>query len=1041
MPVSYEMFFLEEMLTKRTRELERFRFTELASIAPMTAMEGCKDPDHVNLSMPETIEGGEVRIGDDFVGRDRYLWVQKTVALPSHLDGCEVYGLFNFGRTGGGHNSGFESLLYVDGHPYQAVDTNHSDVNFESLAGKTVTLTFMLWTGLEGGGPKREMRHRIQQADIGYLHGETDELYYLGKAIFKTVKLLEDDAPVRHDLIAALNRAYQKIDWDEDRFYDTVGAALASLKADLAGMEKHSDVTVNVVGHTHIDVAWLWRLKHTREKAMRSFSTVLRLMEEFDEYVFLQTQPQLYQYIKSDCPEIYEMIRQRVAEGRWEADGGMWLEADCNISSGEALTRHFLYGMRLIEQEFGHKCEYLWLPDVFGYSWALPQILKGVGIESFVTSKISWNKFNTMPNDLFKWRGIDGSEVMTYFLTVPELGDDFNNRYATYNGMISPRTLIGTWKKFRNKDICREVLIPYGYGDGGGGVNRNMLKMRRAMENLPGVPNVRPDRAGNFLRRVHEAVDKTDRYVSTWDGELYLEFHRGTYTSQGYNKKMNRFMEFALAECEWLSEMAHLAGGVYDQDALVTGWQTILRNQFHDIIPGSSIGEVYADCRREYGQTADALRTVAKNAFSTLAKEEKDAWTVWHFGSFARRAQVFIPETRDGVFTDDAGNLLPAQKAGNGWWVSVEIPALTLRTVRFAEKVCEAAVSPFCADLENRSIRTPFYLAQWDENGHLTRLYDEENKAEVIPAGEKANVLRVYEDRPLEYDNWELDPFYVLKSDDAVLSKTPELIECGAVRAVIRFEYTYRHSSFVQDVIFYADSRRIDFETRADWHEDSRILKAVFPVDIRATKATYDIQYGHVERPNHFNTSWDYARFEVVGHKWADLSEDNYGVSLMNNCKYGYSIHNNVMQITLLKAGKYPDTEADIGQHAFTYALLPHSGSVTAGNTIEEAVALNLPARVLSGASASVPAAFSTDCRNVAFDAVKKSEDGDSLIVRFHECRGGKAEAELIPGFKAVSFTPCNLREEPIGETIAASTLHTRLRPFEIQTWKVEVEA
>ena len=1033
------MFLTEEKFLRRVEELGKFRFTDAVSIAPMAAMAGNLETDEVYCAAPEEIAGGEIAIGDEFVGRDRYLWARKTVTLPRHMDGREVYGMFDFGKTGGGHNSGFESLLYVDGQPYQGVDTNHNDVNFEALAGKTVTLTFLLWTGLEGGGPKREFRHRIQQADIGYLHTATDRLYYLAKAVVETVRLLHGDDPTRCALCAAMDRALQRIDWDKDCFYDTVEDALEVLQTELAKHKKESDVTVNVVGHTHIDVAWLWRLKHTREKAQRSFATVLKLMEEFPEYVFLQSQPQLYDYIRKDNPQLYEKIKARVAEGRWEADGGMWLEADCNITSGEALTRQFLYGMGLLQKEFGHRCEYLWLPDVFGYSWALPQILRGVGIDTFMTTKISWNQYNTMPHDLFRWRGIDGSEVMTYFITTPGEKDELHGRFSTYNGMVTPHSVLGSWMKFRDKDLSRETLLSYGYGDGGGGVNREMLKMRRAMEQVPGLPNVKTGRAGDFFRRMHENIDSTDQYVHTWDGELYLEYHRGTYTSQGYNKRMNRRLELALAECEWLSGMARLAGGSYDQESLVRSWQTVLRHQFHDIIPGSSIGEVYRDSRTEYGETAEDLRLVAHNALHTLTRPEEDAWTLWHFGSFGRRDTVFVEESREGVFTDSQGRVLTAQKADGGYWVEVELPPLCASTIRFVRGQAPDAAPVFRVDMADGTIVTPYYEAAWDEEGHLTRLYDRDNHREVLPAGAKANVLEVYEDKPVAHDNWDIDIYYTFKQETAKLVKAPELVECGALRAVLRFTYRYRHSSFVQDVIFYGDSRRIDFKTWADWHEDHRVMKAAFPVDIRSTKATYEIQYGHVERPTHFNTSWDYARFEVVAQRWADLSEEGYGVSLLNDCKYGHNIKDNVMRITLLKASKHPDTEADMGEHSFTYALLPHTGTVAAGDTIEEAVKLNLPVRALAGAAAELPPAFLCPDRSVAIDAVKKCEDDDCLILRIHECRGRQAEVELTPGFAMSAYAGCNLLEEQQEPWVEAKTIRTHLRPFQIRTFKLRV--
>ena len=346
------MFFVDEKLAARARTLGEMRYRDLQTLFPMRSMENMAGPDEVNHTFPGRVDGGEMNQNDFFIGRDRYLWLQKEVQLPQCPENCQVVGLFDFGKTGGGFNSGFESLLYVDGHPWQGVDTYHNDVILDSFAGKEVQLTFMLWTGLEGGGPHVTHYHQMKQAAIGFLDLPTDHLYYYAKAISQTVKLLPENAPEKYELENALNRAILLIDWDGD-FYGTVPEALASLEESLSKMEKHTPVTVHCVGHTHIDVAWLWRLKHTREKAMRSFSTALRLMEEFDEYVFMQSQPQLCAYIKEDCPELFEQIKAKVANGQWEADGGMWLEADCNISSGESLVRQFLHGCRFVREEFG----------------------------------------------------------------------------------------------------------------------------------------------------------------------------------------------------------------------------------------------------------------------------------------------------------------------------------------------------------------------------------------------------------------------------------------------------------------------------------------------------------------------------------------------------------------------------------------------------------------------------------------------------------------------------------------------------------------
>ena len=370
------MFFEKEKFRQRAAELEGRRWTGMQSVDWFYTKEGGLDADEVYTSCPEAFAGDKIRLGDEFAGRDRYIWLQREITIPEEKEGCKVMGYFNFGRTGGGGNSGFEALLYINGQPFQGVDTNHREVVLTPFAGQTVLMTFLLWSGLEGGGPVRTQYHRIAEAQIGYLDNNLDELYYLASAAAESLTYLAEDSTDRTELARALDATMAILDWDKDRLPETGAEALAFLKAALDGMPKNSAVTVYATGHTHIDVSWLWRLKHTREKAQRSFATVLRLMEEYPEYHFLQTQPQLYKFLKKDSPEIYEGIKQRVEEGRWEADGGMWLEADCNVTSGESLARQFLYGIRFIEEEFGKKCHFLWLPDVFGYSWALPQIMK-----------------------------------------------------------------------------------------------------------------------------------------------------------------------------------------------------------------------------------------------------------------------------------------------------------------------------------------------------------------------------------------------------------------------------------------------------------------------------------------------------------------------------------------------------------------------------------------------------------------------------------------------------------------------------------------
>lgn len=1029
------MFFTEEKLVRSMQELRQKRYFGYQPITPFIAMEGKLSEDESNLRIPEKIAGSTFGLNDVFEGRDRYLWIEKELTFPEAREGCEIVGLFDFGETGHGGNSGFESMLYLDGHPYQGVDTNHQEVVFSDMGGKQATLTFMLWTGLEGGGAHRTFHHRCKSAHIAYLHKKTDELYYFAYAITETLQFLDRANEQYENLLAALDRALMVVDWDGDRFYETVEDAHAILMSELDRLEKHTDITVHVVGHTHIDVAWLWRLKHTREKAQRSFSTVLRLMDQYDEYIFQQAQPQLYKFIKEGCPELYEKIKEKVAEGKWEPDGGMWVEADCNISSGEALVRQFLHGTRFFEQEFGKKCEYLWLPDVFGYSWALPQILKQCELSTFMTSKISWNQYNSIPHDLFKWKGIDGSEILTYFISTPEVGMDFSHRFATYNGYVTPRTLLGSWTKFKDKALTKNTLIPYGFGDGGGGVNRDMLAMRRATDKIPGIPNVKTSTVGEFFKKIHRDVDNTDRYVHTWDGELYLEYHRGTYTTQCYNKKMNRYLENKLAQVEWLSSLAYILGGEYAQKQLHDAWECVVLHQFHDIIPGSSIREVYEDSRVNY-ERAEAQANAAKTtALDTLLEEKAHTYAVYSTNSFGGKELVLIPETGDVRFTDDAGNVLEAQKCESGYEVAVDVKPFAFVSIHVEPVV--ASVPSHVFAMNDHMLQTPFYTIVWNATGQLTRIYDKETKRNVLKDGCEGNVLEIFEDKPMNHDAWDIDIYYYEKMEKVCATRAPEMIENGPLKAVIRSRYQYNRSTITQDMIVYKNTKRIDFKTHADWHETHKLLKVAFYTDIRTTKATYDIQFGHAERPTHWNNSWDWAKFEVCGHKWADISETGYGVSLLNDCKYGHSIKDGAMKLSLLRSPKAPDTQADMGEHDFTYALYPHKGSVTEGGTIEEANKLNLPAQVVKGTFKDGRTLVKVSDSSVQIDVCKKAEDEDCLIVRMHECRGGRTLVVLSSDYPLRKIVPCNLLEHDCGDAVEGANIELAFRPFEIKSFKL----
>ncbi|MCM3749801.1 alpha-mannosidase [Paenibacillus pasadenensis] len=1045
------MLFTEKKLEARLRQLSETRYRDAIQLESFAATEDAAGA--TGARPPEGASEFELKTGDTWKGRDRYIWLSRTVEVPAEWSGRAVLGRFDFGETGGGNNEGFESLLYWNGVPFQGVDSNHQEVFLpEESAGKAGRLDFRLWSGLDGGGKPRDMKHTVNRAELCWLDERIDDFFYTGRAVLDTVKVLGEDHPDRAGLLKALDRAFLQVDWSEpesEGFRESVYAARELLLSELSGFEKRHPVTVTAVGHTHIDVAWLWRLKHTREKCARSFSTVLRLMERFPDYVFLQTQPQLYAYIKQDYPEIYEQIRERVREGRWEIGGGMWLEADCNLTSGESLVRQFLFGTRFMREEFGVESTYLWLPDVFGYSWALPQILQKSGFDTFMTTKISWNQFNRMPHDTFRWRGIDGSEVLTHFITTPDDWEEANAFFYTYNGLVSADTVKGAWDGYQEKEVNQELLLSFGYGDGGGGVNRDMLEMRRRLDDMPGLPNVKPGRADDYFKRLQDTFNSTDRYVHTWDGELYLEYHRGTYTSQAYNKRMNRKLELLYRETEWLSALVGAAGGDwsgYRQQQLNEGWTIILRNQFHDIIPGSSIKEVYEDSREEYAE-AEAIATNAWDAAAAAATggEADGSVTVfnsstWERSDLLRVDGAGIPE--NSVWSGSGGQPLAAQRLQDGdWLVSVEeIPSLGVSSVQYraGNAAVEAASVPF--EQEGSTLRTPHYEIQWNESGQLTRIYDLDHGRNVLAPDARGNVLQVFEDKPMHFDAWDIDIFYQEKMKEVSELVSVELAEAGPLSASVAFKWRYAKSVITQYMTVYADSRRIDFRTEIDWQEHQQLLKVAFPVDVRSTEATYDIQFGNVKRPTHWNTSWDWARFESVGHQWADLSERGYGVSLLNDCKYGYDIKDNVIRLSLLKSAISPDPDADIGAHEFTYSLFPHEGDWYAAGTVNEAWQLNNPLTSRKGAPLKDGfSLFRFSAPNVMADAVKKAEDGESIVLRVHEFAGLRSSVKLGSDLKLASVQECNMMENPTGEVLDAANVEFELKPYEVKTFLIRV--
>ena len=968
-------------------------------------------------------------------GPDAHYWFKADMTVPDSFDGRPLwlYVRTQIDEWDDGKNPQF--LLYADGEVVQGIDMNHREVLLtrSARAGQTYRLDLQSYTGTL----HTEFNLIVEMQEID---PEIAGLYWDVQVPLSAFSRLEEDGASRRELTRALNGAVNLLDLRtpySDAFYASVREAREYLKTNLyEALGGHDDVIATCIGHTHIDVAWWWTVAQTREKVCRSFATVLKLMDEYPHYRFMSSQPQLYAFLKERHPELYARIRQRVAEGRWEPEGGMWVEADCNLTSGESLVRQFIHGKRFFKDEFGVDCRILWLPDVFGYSGALPQIMKQCGIQYFMTTKLAWNQFNKMPYDTFRWRGIDGTEILTHLITTLGVGQPVKNFFTTYNGMLHPDALIGGWQRYQQKEINNDVLVSYGYGDGGGGPTRAMLENSDRMEKgVTGLPRVRQAVARTYFDELNARVQGSNR-LPVWEGELYFEYHRGTYTSMARNKRSNRKAELHMMDLELLSVLAQdrLPYPAQEMDGM---WKTILLNQFHDILPGSSIHEVYEVTKREYEALERQISALRGERLAALAAPS-DAVTVFNTKGFASDEAVCLGQLDAAALVDADGARYPVQQTAEG--AVAFLPALPAKGWRAysVSNQPEPCAAPF-ALADDHHLETHYYTVELDENGLLSRLYDKENRREVLCPGQRGNLMRMYEDKPIYYDNWDIDIYYTEKYWDVTELTSLRWTDVGAVSATLELERCVSSSLIRQKIRFYANSRRIDFETYVDWHEHQHLLKVHFPVDVHTDEATFEIQFGNLKRKVHTNTSWDVARFESCGQKWMDLSEGHYGVSLLNDCKYGHSVKDGCIGLTLIKSGIEPNPTTDQEEHFFTYAPYPHAEGWQQAGTVREAYRLNQPALSVRGGQAGTEYSLaSVQPANVILETVKQAEDGNGVIVRLYETENARTEACLTWNRPIASVEECNCIEEKQADAaFERARIPFVIKPYEIKTFRI----
>lgn len=1037
-----DMMLTVDRIKRLTQELKSLRYSRLMPVDQIEIA-----PCSNSYEKPELFQSFEN--GGSWGGYDKHFWFQIKFTIPEAFQNRTVLLLISTGREGEWDATNPQFLAFVNGRLVQGLDVNHRElfITDNAKVNEEYIIDLHAYSGLHEG-------KAFFQCSAAVLEKEVEELYYDIKVPLDVLECLSKNDKRYTDILGHLKNTVNLVDFrkahcHDQTFLDSVKQASKYIKQifyeEYCGSE---DIIVNGTGHSHIDVAWLWTLSQTREKAVRSFATVLELMKHYPEYRFMSSQPQLYEFVKEDQPELYERIRAKIREGSWEPEGAMWLEADCNLISGESIIRQIMFGKLFFQEEFGADSKILWLPDVFGYSAALPQILKKCGVECFITSKISWNEYNKMPYDTFMWQGIDGSRILSYFITTPDPGQDYEtNHRTTYNGVIRSDTVLGTWERYQQKALTNNVFMPFGHGDGGGGPTRDMIEYgRRLSKGIPGVPKFKFNTLKSFLKDLNAQLEKNKDLLPDWVGELYLEYHRGTYTSMARNKRYNRVAELLLMETEGLYTMAKtLLGEEYPAEKLNGIWKTVLLNQFHDIIPGSSIKSVYEESNYQYETIIKELESLSEIAMKKIADSirlDTEALVVFNPTGFPMGNVITasLPEWCKSVKSEN-GQLFPVQLTPDNNALTY-IPFVSPKGYSVYELCREEADVPGSRTINTSLIENDFFRIELDDNGLITSIYDKFNEREVVKEGHKANRLVAYEDLPCTYDAWDINIFYKQKSWEVLEVDNIQVLEQGPVRMTLQIERTFLNSRITQYIQVYSDIPRIDFRTRIDWKERNILLKAYFPVDVNATKATYDIQFGNVERPTHWNTSWDMARFEVCAHKWADLSENGYGVSLLNDCKYGYDIKDGTMGITLLKSATYPNEEADREVHEFTYSLLPHRNDFR-DCTVKQGYALNMPFRAFVAApkSGKLPKdlffAF-VESENVVLETIKVAENGDGIILRMYEAYNRRGKVVLNLPVTVKQAYECNMLEENIcGLKFENNRVYLEIKPYEVKTVRV----
>ena len=936
-------------------------------------------------------------------------WFRCEVVLPEACVGKKVWVRFACPQ---------ETMFLRDGEPWGVFDSNHPYVCLTTAGetGRAYDLAFEAYSGhgFPGCMPQDEPivvtpgSRRFDGVELALERDDVSAFVFDLMTLLGLVESLDDNSLRKNQITRELAHVFAAIyqtpqEVDESQWRAPLTEAREIMRPLLEKANGPTTPLAGIIGHSHMDTAWLWSVAETWRKVARTSSSIANLMEQYPEFLFIQSSPRHTEAMRQLYPSVFEAVRRLVAEGRYEPNGGMWVEADCNLTGGEAMVRQFLLGQLWTRKWLDYTADTLWLPDVFGYSAALPQILQGVGIEFFCTTKMAWNDTTRFPFDTFHWQGIDGTAVVAHLNAMHCWPD--------------PQSLTGQWHWVQHKDVQDRRLTAFGFGDGGGGPQHEMCEIARRVRNLEGCPRAEYMTVSQFMQGVRDDLGDG---LPTWVGELYLEMHRGTLTSVAPIKQGNRRCELALRDAEFLCSMAKLQGGAYPAAELREAWETLLINQFHDILPGSSIATVNDQAIAEFGQcraAAEALSAQALDGLGAPACGDGASLLLVNTLNWDREGWVDVPLPDGGVVPSNPEvawqKVEDITGAGLLALGRVTVPALGSVALPLGSSGAEAA-SPFSIGTD--TFVTPYYTVRLDEAGGISSLVDRCSGREWVAPGGVLNALMIGEDLPSCYDNWEIEQDLALKMQRETRLVSREVVADGPVQLRVRLVWELGQASQVrQDVVFRAHNPAVEFDTQVDWQERHRFLKASFDLNVQTEFARHEIQYGHVERPTHGNLPQDRARFEVCCHKWSDLSDNGSGVALLNDCKYGVSASGNTLALSLLKSGTHPDDRADNGVHHFRYALLPHDAPFGVSSVVQPAYELNVPllSRTVAADAPVLDPGITIGGNSVILEAAKWAEDGNALILRLYDA--GKQASRVRVDFPvaAHSVSLANMLEEP----------------------------